>query len=378
LWEVVAGAEIVPPMKDNDGGEPLRKWKIKAGKAMFVLKTTIEEDLLEHIRDAKTPKAAWETLEKLFSKKNEARLQLLENELSGISQGSMTISQYFTRVKSICREISQLEPEEKISEARMKRIIIHGLGPEYNGFIAAVKGWPTQPSLVELENLLANQEKLAKQMGGVTIKEEEEALFTSKKKGQGPSQGQGRSKTRWTEGSKHHPTEKSYSSGKPHPMERRYSSGGARGRQDQQNSTRKQNGGCFNCGKMGHFARDCRFPRRHFEGNVATTIKEEKKEECCNSEEEWDIEAGVSQEVEENELEEDMEAPAFAATVDPKINYKEDWIIDSGCSNHMTNDDKKLEDMTDYKGAREVLMANNSRLTISHVGKVVIPRYGPQ
>ena len=45
----------------------------------------------------------------------------------------------------------------------------------------------------------------------------------------------------------------------------------------------------------------------------------------------------------------------------------------------MTNDDKKLEDMTDdYKGRRVVLMPDNSRLSISHVGKAVIPRYGPQ
>jgi hypothetical protein len=105
LWEVVAGSEVVPPAKGKDQGKPLRKWKIKAGKAMFVLKTIIDEDLLEHIRDADTPKTAWETLEKLFSKKNEVRLQLLENELAGISQGTLTISQYFTKVKSICREI---------------------------------------------------------------------------------------------------------------------------------------------------------------------------------------------------------------------------------------------------------------------------------
>ena len=44
----------------------------------------------------------------------------------------------------------------------------------------------------------------------------------------------------------------------------------------------------------------------------------------------------------------------------------------------MTNDDKKLEDMTDYKVRRVVLMVDNSRLSISHVGKAVIPRYGPQ
>jgi hypothetical protein len=36
----------------------------------------------------------------------------------------------------------------------MKRIIIHGLKPEYQSFVTAVKGWPTQPSLVEFEKLL--------------------------------------------------------------------------------------------------------------------------------------------------------------------------------------------------------------------------------
>jgi hypothetical protein len=100
LWEVVVGAEIVPPKESGDssskkeGAEALRKWRIKGRKAMFVLKTTIEEDLLEYICDAETPKEAWETLGKLFCNKNEARLQLLEKEMSGISQGTLTISQY--------------------------------------------------------------------------------------------------------------------------------------------------------------------------------------------------------------------------------------------------------------------------------------------
>jgi hypothetical protein len=105
---------------------------------------------------------------------------------------------------------------------------------------------------------------------------------------------------------------------------------------------------------------------------VATTTREKK--EAYASEEEWNVEAGFSQEIGENELEEDMEAPVFVATTDPMVNYKED----SGCSNHTTSDDKKLEGMADYKGRRVVLMADYSRLSISHVGKVVVPRYGPQ
>nr|TKV98485.1 hypothetical protein SEVIR_9G562800v2 [Setaria viridis] len=79
LWEVVAGTEKTPPPKEN--AEALWKWRNKAVKAMFVLTTTIEEDLVEHIRYAETPNETWETFAKLFSKKNKARFQLLEKEL---------------------------------------------------------------------------------------------------------------------------------------------------------------------------------------------------------------------------------------------------------------------------------------------------------
>ena len=60
----------------------------------------------------------------------------------------------------------------------MRRIIIHGLRPEYRSFVTAIQGQLVQPSLVELENLLANQEALFKQMVGVSLKSEEEALFS--------------------------------------------------------------------------------------------------------------------------------------------------------------------------------------------------------
>nr|KAJ0224074.1 hypothetical protein LSAT_V11C200095100 [Lactuca sativa] len=90
LREVVGRSETTLLEEDINGS--LRKWKIKVGKAMFALKTTIEEEMLEHIRDEKTLKEAWDTFVTLFSKKNDMRLQLLENELLSISQRDMTIT----------------------------------------------------------------------------------------------------------------------------------------------------------------------------------------------------------------------------------------------------------------------------------------------
>ncbi|RZC53227.1 hypothetical protein C5167_012081 [Papaver somniferum] len=53
---------------------------------MYVIKITIEDELLDHIEDAATPKEAWDALNKLFSRKNDARLQLLESELMNSKQ----------------------------------------------------------------------------------------------------------------------------------------------------------------------------------------------------------------------------------------------------------------------------------------------------
>ncbi|KAL0433716.1 UNVERIFIED_CONTAM: hypothetical protein Slati_2705900 [Sesamum latifolium] len=58
---------------------------------------------------------------------------------SYVAQRDLIVAQYFHKVKSLCREISKLDLEAPIAETRMKRIIIHGLKPEFRSFIVAVK-----------------------------------------------------------------------------------------------------------------------------------------------------------------------------------------------------------------------------------------------
>ncbi|PHT43340.1 hypothetical protein CQW23_17365 [Capsicum baccatum] len=105
----------------------LQKWKIKAEKAMFALKTTTEKD-------------------------------------------------YFHKVKSLCREIFELDPEAPAGDTRIKRIIIHNLKPEFRSFVAVIQEWQIQLLFVEFKNLLAGQEALAKQMGRVSLKKKKEIV----------------------------------------------------------------------------------------------------------------------------------------------------------------------------------------------------------
>ena len=92
----------------------------------------------------------------------------------------MTVSEYLTKLKTLCQEILKLDPQNKILETRVRRIIIHGLHPEFNALITTTRGWARELTLDELENILANQEALNKQMVKVSIKEEK-AFFNNKK-----------------------------------------------------------------------------------------------------------------------------------------------------------------------------------------------------
>nr|KAJ0222293.1 hypothetical protein LSAT_V11C200057670 [Lactuca sativa] len=263
----------------------------------------------------------------LFSKKNDTRLQLLDNELLSISQRDMTIAQYFHKVKSICREITELDPPSAIAEARMKRIIIHGLRLEYRSFITVVQGWPIQPSLVEFENLLASQEAMAKQMGGITLKSEEEALYTSKN--------QRNFKPPSKEGYKKADKGKSQPGTSQPWISQKTDNKSSRGSRFE--------GNCNNCGKWGYMSKDCWSKKKSVESNVVTSKRE--------IEDEWDAEALCA--IEENEL-------ALMT------------MMGERCSNHMTGDQNKLQDVKEYKGSRMVLTVNNARLPIAQIEKKTI------
>ena len=185
--------------------------------------------------------------------------------------------------------------------------------------------------------MLAGQEALAKQMGGASPKGQEEALFVNK--------GRWNSKQHGDKGSKKNDDK----------MGDHQNEGSARVEGGLKNRSRgkKFDGQCFNCKKKGHMAKDCRSRKKAVESN-ATTSKVEK---------EWDAEAFFARR--EEEL-------AFTATTANQINYEDDWIVDSGCSNHMTGDMEKLQNLSEYKGSRVVVTANNSKLPIAHIGSTII------
>ncbi|KAF7812053.1 Retrovirus-related Pol polyprotein from transposon TNT 1-94 [Senna tora] len=62
LWSLGKGDETQPSIEGD-----LKQWKVRASKAMFVLSVTVEDDILQHIKEAKMPKEVWDTLTGLYT-----------------------------------------------------------------------------------------------------------------------------------------------------------------------------------------------------------------------------------------------------------------------------------------------------------------------
>ena len=89
LRKVIGGDEVALPESDDAA---LKKWKLKVGKSMFANKTTIEEEMLEHIECGDSQRSIKHVQGNIL--KEETISQLLKNKLS-IAQRDMTINQFF-------------------------------------------------------------------------------------------------------------------------------------------------------------------------------------------------------------------------------------------------------------------------------------------
>ncbi|XP_063946795.1 eukaryotic initiation factor 4A-15-like isoform X2 [Daucus carota subsp. sativus] len=182
LWDIVCGAHGISLQNTRVNDDALKDWKKKNGRAEFVLKRSISDELFHHILYCKSASSIWETLTSVFNKTDkENSLRVLENELENARQGTLSISQFFLKIKNLCSEISKLTPDEPVSDARLKCIVDHGLKPEFVPFVKSIQGWPVQPSFEEYENILVSLEGLAKKSAEITSKNERESDLNARK-----------------------------------------------------------------------------------------------------------------------------------------------------------------------------------------------------
>ena len=104
-WSYINGAQENKPEITN-ANYPM--WDQGASWVMYCLETCVHDHMLSHIRDAKTPKKAWENLKKIFAANTTTRKLQLWQELNNIQQKDMSVSDYTAKIKSFCDSLGSI------------------------------------------------------------------------------------------------------------------------------------------------------------------------------------------------------------------------------------------------------------------------------
>ena len=94
------------------------------------------EQLLSYVRDAQTPKGAWENLKKVFATSTTARKLQLRQELSNLRQRDLSVADYTSKIKYIYDSLASIEVN--IEESEMVQICLGGLASKFGVFRTAV------------------------------------------------------------------------------------------------------------------------------------------------------------------------------------------------------------------------------------------------
>jgi hypothetical protein len=113
-------------------------------------------------------------------------------------------------------------------------------------------------------------------------------------------------------------------------------------------------GNCYNCGKPGHFSRNCPIKKANY-GKVKNHFKHKAK-------------AASYKEESDSSFEEELEGALTATGIESK---KHSWIVDSGASRHMTFDEDQLCNYRKFKKPEKVALGDGR--TVEVVGSGDVP-----
>ena len=108
-WSYVEGANDATPESTH---RDFPAWEQSLSRIL----SCVGEQLLSYVRDAKTPKGAWENLKKIFAASTTARKLQLRQELSNLRQRDLSVEDYTSKIKDICDSLASIEVDIEESE----------------------------------------------------------------------------------------------------------------------------------------------------------------------------------------------------------------------------------------------------------------------
>lgn len=309
----------------------LKEERSKDKAALYMLFRAVDESGFEKIAEATTSKEAWDILEKVFKgadRVKQVRLQTLRGELESMKMKmSEGVSDYISRVQTVVNQLKR--NGEILTDARVVEKILRSLTENFENVVCAIEESKNleEMTLDDLAGSLEAHEQRKKKKKNESLEEalqakvsikDEKVLYTQNFRGRGRGRG-GRSNGRGGggRGRDAHYEEKGQSSQQNWRGRGRGHRRGGR--------SNHSNVECYNCGKHGHYAKECKSNIECYNcgkhGHYAKECYSEKK-----------VEENANLVAKEETREDGVLMMAYKNTI---LDSDTVWYLDTGASNHM-------------------------------------------
>nr|GEZ08408.1 retrovirus-related Pol polyprotein from transposon TNT 1-94 [Tanacetum cinerariifolium] len=302
----------------------LKEKCMKDKACLYLLFQSVDESGFEKIAGASTAKQAWDTLEKAYKgadRVKQVRLQTLRGELEAMKMKEAEgVSDYNTRVQTVVNQLKR--NGENLPDSRIIEKILRSLNKKFENVVCVIEEAKDLEELT-IEELAGSleaheqsknrkkQESLDEALQTKATIKEEKALYAQRNnyirgnntKGCNTNRGRGRGR------------DDSHQERQQSSYQRSRGRGHGRGRGEHEFHP---NVDCYNCGKHGHYVKDCRSVKRTEENTNLVTEPDVK-------------EGGV----------------LLMAHEEPVSKVDMIWYLDSGTSHHMSGQRNLFTELTE-------------------------------